>query len=81
MTSRPFSTTTITRELKFHAKALGIPPGAADVFIEKSVTAATQRLSRKKLITESDLTRALVRELQKYHADLAYVYENRDKII
>jgi len=81
MPAKPFSTTEIKRDLKAHAKALDIPPGAANVFIDKAVAAATKRLSTKKLITEDDLTRVLVKELQKYHADLAYVYENRDKII
>ena len=81
MPSKPYNVTEIKRELKAHAKALDIPPGSANIFIDKSVTAATKRLSTKKLITESDLTHALVKELQKYHTDLAYVYENRDKII
>ena len=35
----------------------------------------------KKIITEQDLNRAIVKELKKYHKDFAYVYENRDKII
>ena len=30
---------------------------------------------------EKDLERAIARELKKYNADFAYVYENRDKII
>ena len=81
MPSKPFSVTEIKRELKAHAKALSLPSGATDIFIDKSITAATKRLSTKKLITEDDLTRALVKELQKYHTDLAYVYKNRDKII
>lgn len=81
MTTKPFNTTSIKRELKIHAKGLGIPSGAAEAFIDRALADATKRLSTKKLITEDDLTRALVRELKKYHADLAYVYENRDKII
>ena len=67
--------------LKIHAKALGIPSGAAEVFIQKSLKDTTKSLESKKIITESDFTRALIKELKKYHADLAYVYENYDKII
>ena len=81
MPAKPFNTAAIKRNLKIHAKALDIPSGAAEIFIDKSITAATKSLNRRKIITENDLTRALVRELKKYHADLAYVYENHDKII
>ena len=81
MNSQPYDVKLIKRELKIHAKALGIPVGAADVFIEKAVAAATKSLDGRKIITERDLKRALVRELKKYNKDFAYVYENYDKII
>ena len=67
--------------LKPDAKALGIPSGAADVFIERTLKSVEKSLKSKDLITESDLTRLVIRELKKYHADLAYVYQNRGKII
>ena len=72
---------TTESELKIHARALKIPAGAAEVFIEKSLKSAKKSLKDKKIITESDFTRAVARELKKYHSDLAYVYENYDKII
>ena len=70
-----------TSELKIHAKALGIPIGAAEIFIKKSEKAAVKSLKGKKIITKSDFTRAMTRELKKYHPDLAYTYANYDKII
>lgn len=72
---------TIIQELKVDAKALGIPSGAADVFIEKSLAAAKKSIKAKKIITMHDLERAIYRELKKYNGDLAYVFQNRDKII
>ncbi|MBO7657341.1 hypothetical protein J6S55_01725 [Candidatus Saccharibacteria bacterium] len=71
----------IESTLKVHAKALGIPSGAAETFIKKSLTAAEKSLKNRKVITNSDLERAIFKELAKYHKDLAYVYENYDKII
>ena len=71
----------IESALKIHAKALDIPSGAADTFIKKSLKAAEKSLKNRKVITNADLKRAVVRELAKYHKDLAYVYENYDKII
>ena len=67
--------------LKTHAKAMSIPSGSADIFIKKSITAAEKSLKNRKIITEDDKIRAISKELKKYHKDLAYVYENYDKII
>ena len=71
----------LNQQLHADAHALGIPSGAADAFIERTLTDALRSLKSRTIITDQDLTRAIVKELQKYHANLAYVYENRDKII
>lgn len=67
--------------LKIHAKALGIPSGAAEVFIKNAFSAAEKSLKGRKIITSADFKRATAKELKKYHPDLAYVYENYAKII
>ena len=67
--------------LKLHAKGLGIPSGAAEDFIKKSLKDAKKSLAKKTIITDADLTRAVTRELKKYDKDLAYVYQNCDIII
>ncbi|MBQ6414067.1 hypothetical protein IJI28_00365 [Candidatus Saccharibacteria bacterium] len=71
----------LRRELLLDARAIGIPSGAAEDFVDRSITAAMSTLSSKSLITDQDLKRAITKELKKYHPDLAYVYQNRDKII
>jgi len=71
----------VETELKVHAKAMGIPAGSAEIFIKKTLTAVEKTLKNRKVITKQDLTRAVSKELSKYHRDLAYVYENYDKII
>ncbi len=71
----------LIKNLKIDAKAVGIPAGAADIFIEESLKAVSKTLKAKKIITNKDLDRAITKELKKYNTDLAYVYENRDKII
>ena len=80
-TDQPFDPIKIKKDLRIHAKALGIPSGAADDFINRALKDATKTLKTKKLITDRDLDRAIVKELKKYHKDFAYVYQNRDKII
>ena len=67
--------------LKIHAKALGIPSGSAEIFIKKSISAAEKSLKSRKIITKNDRIRAITKELKKYNKDLAYVYENFNKII
>lgn len=76
-----FDEKTTRKELRIDAKGLGIPSGAADVFIDKTIMAAKQKIKSKKIITQNDLERIITTELKKYNADFAYVYENRDKII
>lgn len=71
----------LKKSLKIDARALGIPSGAADAFIDRTLAAVTKSLKSKKLITDKDLDRAILKELKKYNADFAYVYKNRDTII
>lgn len=71
----------LTKTLKIDARAVGIPSGAANIFIEKVLQDAEKSLKSKKVITKKDLDRAIIKELKKYNSDFAYVYENRDKII
>ena len=71
----------LRRELKIHAHALDIPEGAAESFIDATLKSVQKSLSKKSVITKADLSRFVTKELKKYHADLAYVYNNCDTII
>lgn len=73
--------TKLKKELLIDAKALGIPSGSAEIFVDRSINSAIKSLRPRKIITENDLKRAVTKELKKYHRDLAYVYEIRDKIV
>ena len=76
-----YDQTKIIKDLKIDARGIGIPEGAAEIFIKKTIKEATNSLKDRSIITESDLHRAILKELKKYNTDLAYVYQNRDKII
>ncbi|MBR0465627.1 hypothetical protein IJJ02_02470 [Candidatus Saccharibacteria bacterium] len=78
---KDFDETEIIKDLKIDARAVGIPEGAAESFIERTMKDAKKSLKNRSVITEKDLSRVILKELKKYNADLAYVYENRDKII
>ena len=81
MKSYPLDEDQLRKTLKRDAKALGIAPGAAKIFIDEALKSTIAIVNKKKIITAHDLTRTLVKELKKYNRDLAYVYQNRDKII
>ncbi|MBR2796008.1 hypothetical protein IKE13_03080 [Candidatus Saccharibacteria bacterium] len=76
-----FNENSLRKELKIDARALGIPAGAAESFINETIKSTLKTLKGKSIITNNDLKRIVYKELKKYHADLAYVYKNRDKII
>ena len=71
----------LKKELKIHARALNIPEGAAEIFIEKAIIAAKKSLKNQENIPDQSIVRAVAKELKKYHSDLAYIYTNYDKII
>ena len=76
-----FDEAKIRKELKIDAKGLGIPSGAAESFIDRTIKATKKAIKNKSAITENDLTRIISKELEKYNPDFAYVYKNRGKII
>ena len=71
----------LRKDLKLHARALGIPDGAAEDFINSAIKEAKAPLAKKSVITPADFTRIVVKSLKKYHKDLAYVYEIHNTII
>ncbi len=71
----------IKKELRIHSKALGIPPGAAYSFIDAVINSTKKALKNKSTITQAEIEKTIKKELKKYNPDLAYVYQNRDKII
>ena len=73
--------TQLQKELKLHAHAIGIPEGAAEAFLKETLKSVQKSLSHKKTITADDLKRITIKELKKYNSDLAYAYQNYDKII
>ncbi|MBQ6486685.1 hypothetical protein IJI76_03145 [Candidatus Saccharibacteria bacterium] len=71
----------IHEDIKREAKVLGIHPGTAEIIADK-VTEKIMNWSKKRsMITEDDLNERLVKELEKYNKDLAYLFESKGKVI
>lgn len=81
MKEKIFDEDVLMKDIKLEARALGIPSGAADEFARRAVKTISEKVKKRKVLTKRDLERIISTELKKYNADLAYVYQIRDKII
>jgi len=63
------------------AKAVGLSKMTAEMVTEKIILSIEKWVADKPIITEDDLNREIARAARRYSKDLAYVYENRGKII
>lgn len=76
-----FSEQQLKAEIIKEAKILRIPSGTATELASTVARRVAAWVKRRGTVTSADINRQTARELKKYHADLAYVYENRGKII
>lgn len=63
------------------AKAVGLSKDSATLITKRVSKQIAKWIEDKELITQDDLYRRIAKETRQYSQDLAYVYENRDKII
>lgn len=77
----PFDPGKLKEDILREAQIVSVPSGMAEMIAERTVREVEDWAMRRKFMTQSDLERKVSSELAKYHADLAYVYQNRGKII
>lgn len=63
------------------AKMLRIAESTAEFFAKEAADKVTKWIEKRSAATIDDINRRVSAELAKYNADLAYVYQNRGKII
>lgn len=71
----------IHEEIKIEAKVLGIHPGTAEIIADKVAEKIMSWSKKRSMITEDDLNQRMVKELEKYNKDLAYLFESKGKVI
>ena len=81
LSSTFFSPENLASELRLESRSLGLPESSTEPLIKNVLDAVLGWLENREIITKSDLERVVGLELDKYSADLAFVYRNRDKII
>lgn len=71
----------LKQEILQEARVVRLPMGTAEVVAEKVAGQVVRWAGRRSAVTQADLNRQIAKEMQKYSPDLAYVFQNRDKII
>lgn len=64
-----------------HGAGLGMPKGWLEQIAELAASAVDVWVSTKSAVTEEDIRKQVVNQLKPLNADIAYAYENYDKII
>ncbi len=79
--SEIFDAEALRDEIVRSAKAIGLPSGSATMIADKVAEKTALWVCKRSAVTADDLSRQVAKEVKKYSADLAYVYQNRGKII
>lgn len=79
--TKSFDAEELREALIYDAKVVGIPEGAAETIAVKIIKEVGAWAQKRSAVTTDDLNRKIAQEAEKYNADLAYVYQNRGKII
>lgn len=76
-----FSEEKLRAEIIAEAKILKVSESTAEIIAEKTAAAVAKWVAKRAAVTIDDVNRRVALEVVKYNSDLAYVYQNRDKII
>lgn len=79
--SYEYSTDGIKQSILIQAKSLKLPTAWAEQIAERVAEKTDKWIADKGIVTEDDLRKVIVKELDKLNPDLAYAYRNHDKII
>lgn len=71
----------IYQEIMREAKVLNMQAGAAEIIAKKVTEAIIKWGKNRAAVAEVDLNQRLAKETKKFNADLAYLFESKNKII
>ena len=76
-----FDVETLRKDILTEAKVLNLPSNTIRPIADKVAAQVAVWMAKRPAVTVDDLNRRIAMEIAKYNADLAYVYQNRGKII
>lgn len=78
---REYSSKQLEKEILADARALGVAENWAKTIADKTVKDVEKWIKKRGAVTEADMRRVAHKKLQELHADVAYIFKNRDKIL
>jgi 2-phosphoglycerate kinase len=79
--AKPYSSSTLKRQILADAKALSIAEKWAETIATKTVKHVDVWIKDKGTVTEDDIVRVAHKKLKELNSDLAYIYKNRGKML
>ncbi len=79
--SYDYSSSGVKQSILRNAKSIGLPEGWAKQIAARVAKETDKWIAGKEIVTENDLRRKIISELKELSPDLAYAYQNHDKII
>ncbi len=76
-----FSRLKLKDDILREARVAKIPSGFAEKIADEVSHKIEKWLDNRPIVTKRSFDMAVVRELKKYNADLAYIFENHGKMI
>ena len=76
-----YSSRGVKESILRNARSIGAPEGWAKQIATRVAKETDAWIADKEIVTESDLRRQIIKELKSLSPDLAYAYQNHDKII
>jgi len=64
-----------------YAKGVRQPEGWAEQMAERVACVTDKWIADKDIVTEDDLRKVIIKELERLNEDVAFAYRNHDKII
>ena len=79
--SYDYSSSGVKQSILRNAKSIGLPEGWAKQIATRVAKETDKWIADKEIVTENDLRRKIISELKELSPDLAYAYQNHDKIL
>jgi hypothetical protein len=79
--SYEYSSDGVRQSILRHARSLKIAPGWAKQIADRVAKTTDAWIQDKEIVTEDDLRKKIIEELKTLSPDLAFAYQNHDKII
>lgn len=76
-----YSSNDIKNSVMLNARSINLPEGWAKQIATRVAKSVDEWIADKEIVTEGDLRKKIVSELKDLNPDLAYAYQNHDKII